>query len=145
MRVFKDKNDFSWEIEVNISALKRVKSYLDLNLLDIFKQNQETQKFELLEKISEDPILLVDLLFVLCEKQVKERKMSTEDFANVFSGEVIENAVNSLLYEIIDFFPETKKAVLKKILDTGKKMQGEAEKLILEKLDNVNLEQMLKA
>ena len=114
-------------------------------MLDIFKQNPETQKFELLEKISEDPILLVDLLFVLCEKQVKERNMSTEDFANVFSGEVIENAVNALLYEIIDFFPETKKAVLKKILDTGKKMQGEAEKLILEKLANVNLEQMLNA
>ena len=145
MRVFKDKNDFSWEIEVNISALKKVKSYLDLNLLDIFKQNPETQKFELLEKISEDPILLVDLLFVLCEKQVKERNMNAEDFANVFSGEVIENAVNALLYEIIDFFQETKKAVLKKILDTGKKMQGEAEKLILEKLANVNLEQMLKA
>ena len=145
MRVFKDKKDFSWEIEVNISALKRVKSHLDLNLLDIFKQNPETQKFELLEKISEDPILLVDLLFVLCEKQVKERNMNAEDFANVFSGEVIENAVNSLLYEIIDFFPETKKAVLKKILDTGKKMQGEAEKLILKKLANVNLEQMLKA
>ena len=145
MRVFKDKKDNTWEIEITISALKRVKSYLDLNLLDIFKQNQETQKFELLEKISEDPVLLVDLLFVLCEKQVKERNMSTEDFANVFSGEVIENAVNALLYEIIDFFPETKKAVLKKILDTGKKMQGEAEKLILEKLDNVNLEQMLKA
>ena len=105
MRVFKDKNDFSWEIEVNISALKKVKSYLDLNLLDIFKQNPETQKFELLEKISEDPILLVDLLFVLCEKQVKERNMNAEDFANVFSGEVIENAVNALLYEIIDFFP----------------------------------------
>ena len=145
MRVFKDKKDNTWEIEITISALKRVKSYLDLNLLDIFKQNPETQKFELLEKISEDPVLLVDLLFVLCEKQVKERNMNAEDFANVFSGEVIENAVNVLLYEIIDFFPETKKAVLKKILDTGKKMQGEAEKLILEKLDNVNMEQMLNA
>jgi hypothetical protein len=58
MKCFKDNQNRNWTIVVNVAAVKRVRSLLDINLLDVVKLDDKNKpNVDLLEQLASDPVL----------------------------------------------------------------------------------------
>ena len=63
MKTFRDNKRRVWTLEVNVAAIKRVRGLckVDLNsIVEVDSENRPTAR--LLEQLSSDPVLLVDVL-----------------------------------------------------------------------------------
>lgn len=122
MKSFKDSNGRTWLIEINVTAIKKVRAICGLNLVDIIQLEGGKPNTEILDKLSADPCLLVDVLYVLCKDQADLDKISDEEFGRRMNGDAIEAATTAFLEEMIDFFPEAKRRVLRFIMDQAEQM-----------------------
>ena len=66
---------------INTTTLKRVRDRVGVNLLSIMDREAG-----LLERLSTDPILLADVLFVLVEDEAKAHGVTDEDFGRAWPG-----------------------------------------------------------
>ena len=72
MKVFTDTKGRSWEIELNVRQMKRVRDVLGIDLVNVIQTNKDgSVATDTLDRVANDPILLVDILWVLCEVQAK--------------------------------------------------------------------------
>lgn len=119
MKSFKDTQDREWVIEINVAAIKRVRGLLSI---DLYKAADDG--LQGLADIVGDPVQLVDVLFVLCRDQATERGVSDEDFGRAMGGDVLLNASEAFVEELVDFFPEPRaRAALRKVIDTGRHLR----------------------
>ncbi len=133
MKCFKDNEGRSWTVNVNVAAIKRVKSLLDVNLMD-------TLEGDLLRRLALDPILLCDVVYAVCKPDADARNISDEQFGQAMAGDVIEQATLALLEELADFFPEGKRQVLKKALNKLKNVEEKALETANHYLDSPELD-----
>ena len=134
MKSFTDNLGRTWTLVVNVAAIKRVRALcgVDLNaIVEIDKNNNPTA--ELLERLSTDPVLLVDVLYAVCKTECDQKGVSDEEFGAAMAGDAIEQATAALLDEVVDFFPTAKRAALKKILAATRRIEALAKK----KLENI--------
>ena len=135
MKTFEDKNGTVWELEVTVGVVKRVRAVLEIDLARL----DET----LYERLSEDPVLLVDLLWVICEKQARERNITDEQFGESLTGDAIEAATTALLEAVADFFPGPKRSLFQKVISKTATIELTASKLAMEKLDDPRLQKAM--
>ena len=129
MKSFTDNLGRTWTLVVNVAAIKRVRALcgVDLNaIVEIDKNNNPTA--ELLERLSTDPVLLVDVLYAVCRPECEQKGVSDEDFGAAMAGDAIEQATSALLDEVIDFFPEAKRLAFRKILSASRRFEEMARK-----------------
>ena len=129
MKLFTDNKGRAWEIVVTVATVKRVRALckVDLNsIVELDKNNKPSA--ELLERLSSDPVLLVDVLYAICKPQADKLGVLDEDFGEAMAGDVIEHATTALLEEVIDFFPEAKRMVMQKILSASRRFSRAARK-----------------
>ena len=129
MKTFTDNKGRIWTLEVTVATVKRVRALcrVDLNsIVELDKNNKPSA--ELLERLSSDPVLLVDVLYAVCKPQADKLGVTDEDFGEAMAGDAIEYATSALLEEIIDFFPEAKRLVMRKILSASRKFSDAARK-----------------
>ena len=144
MKCFKDNQNRTWTIVVNVAAVKRVRSLLEINLLDVVKLDKDDKpNVELLEKLAEDPVLLCDVIYCICKPDADAQNISDEDFGMAMGGDAIEHATTALLEELVDFFPEAKRLVLRKLMNAGEKVKIQMEKALKLELDNPKLDREL--
>ena len=142
MKSFVDKNGKSWDIELNIGTARKIKSRCNLdieNIITVDKQNNP-QDVSALERLAMDSILLFDVIFVLCENQIKADGITEEDFAELFNGEVIEAATDALVEEIINFSRPAKRKVLTRLWAIGKNFSKKAGEKMQQTLDSPEFE-----
>ena len=126
MHKFRDGEGREWCVSLNIAQARKVKEQLDdLNLLDA----------EQLQRLAGDPYTAANVLYVLCERQCRERDITDEQFGEALAGDVFEEAVAALLQELVDFFPSRQRGPLKKVLACLDEMKGKAAALAEQKLD----------
>lgn len=104
MRSFKDADGRDWSIAVNVTTIERLRSRLQVDLLSLCDDN-----CKLLAQLADDPVLLVNSLYVICEDQAQARSVSDEDFGRAMFGDVIGSAHEVLMAEIVDFFHDPRK------------------------------------
>jgi hypothetical protein len=122
MPTFKDTNGREWLVTINVAQVRRVREKLSVNLADVHTD-------AVLAKL-QDPVTLVDVLFVLIESQAHERHISDEDFAAGLGGDALETACAALLEALCDFFPKAKRLILHKVLaETTRRQQVAIERL----------------
>lgn len=63
--------------------VKRVRASLDINLLDAVEGR-------LIEQLVSDPILLCDVIFVLCQQEAEARGVTDEQFGQAMAGDAID-------------------------------------------------------
>ena len=81
MKSFTDNKGRTWTLEVNVAAIKRVRGLckVDLNsIVEVDSENRPTA--HLLEQLSSDPVLLVDVLYAICKPEADKLGVSDEDF-----------------------------------------------------------------
>lgn len=136
MKTFTDNTGRTWSIAINVGAVKRVRSGLDVNLLDAVEG-------KLIERLVSDPVLLCDVIFVLCQPEAEARGITDEQFGQAMAGDAIDSATSALLEELVDFFPSGKRQVLTKALAKLKAFEAKAIELASKRLDDPALEQQL--
>lgn len=142
MKSFVDKNGKSWDIDLNIGAAIKIKSRcgIDLeNIITVDKKNQP-QDVSTLERLAEDSILLFEVIFAVCENQVRAAGMNEESFAELFNGDAIEAATNALVEEIINFSRPAKRKVLTRLWTIGKNFSEKAGRQMDAKLNSPEFE-----
>ena len=144
MKSFTDNAGRVWMLAVNVGAIKRVRALcgVDLNsIIELDEKNKPTAK--LLERLSTDPVLLVDVLYAVCKPECDSKNVSDEEFGAAMAGDAIDLATSALLDEIIDFFPEAKRLAFKKILSATRRFEEIARKRMNDLLADSKFEDRL--
>ena len=129
MKTFTDNTGRVWMLAVNVGAIKRVRALcgVDLNsIIELDEKNKPSAK--LLERLSTDPVLLVDVLYAVCKPECDSKNVTDEDFGMAMAGDAVEHATTALLDEIIDFFPAPKRLAFQKILSATRRFEEIARK-----------------
>jgi len=111
-----DNTGRAWSLAINVDAVKRVKALVNVDLL-------EAVEGKLIERLVGDPVLLCDIVFVLCKPQADQLGVSDEDFGRSMAGDAIEQATAAMLEELVDFFPSRRRALLTKAVGKFKTLQ----------------------
>jgi hypothetical protein len=114
---FKDNTGKVWVIRVNVSTIRRVKEYLEIDL-----RNLADDKMKPLGELLSDELTFVNVLYVLCQDQADKQGITDEQFGAAMYGDVIEEATNAFLEAWQGFFRGPRREAIKKVLAAGKKV-----------------------
>ena len=136
MHSFVDNSRRTWEVAINVAAVKRIRGLLGIDLYALVDDG-----FKSLSKLVSDPVTLADVLYCLCKEQANKQSISDEDFGRALAGDAITQAADAFVEELIDFFPDARaRASLRKAIEAGKtvrdKVLSHAEKI----LDSIDTE-----
>lgn len=138
MPTFKDASAREWVLEVTVDDIRTVRERLKYDLVDISEDS--------INKLYDDPVLLVDVIWLLCESQATGRKISDVEFGRSLKGDAIEEATAALLEAIADFFPGSRRSLLKKVISTTADMRVAVDGMAMEQISDPELVQrVLKA
>ena len=145
MRTFKDNKGRTWEIALNVWQMKRLRDTLGIDLASVVGANADgSVKVDLIDRIASDPVLLVDILWVLASAQAKAAGVTDEDFGSSLAGDAIEEATRSFLDELVDFFPGARRLFLKKAVGLARRWSDETARTLKEALESPEFEERLK-
>ena len=133
MAKFKDADGREWAVRVDVTGVRHVRE-IDVDLGDISKAADNMLLF------ANDPCILCNVLFVLCEDQAKARNVSDEDFGRLLAGDVIYEATVALEEATINFFPPQKRSLLQRLRKKVDLIQEKGADLVAAKLDDPDLE-----
>lgn len=138
MKTFKDNADRTWTVTVNVDAIKRVRSLLNIDLM-------EAVEGKLIERLIGDPVLLCDVIYCVCKEDADAKGITDEEFGRAMAGDAIELATTALLEELVDFFPQGKRQLLRKALAKLETLQETMLAVVSERLDSPELDAQLLA
>lgn len=125
MQSFKDAKGRDWQIEITVNVIKKVRATLDIDLTEV-----DGAVYRRLD----DPVTLVDLLWLICEEEAQGRNLTDEDFGCGLVGDPIEDATNALLDAIADFFPGRKRSLIQAMLKNAATLQDKAAAMAMAKI-----------
>jgi hypothetical protein len=134
--IWTDAENRTWSTAISVNAIRRVKELVGVNLLEVFDG-------EMLARLADDPVLLVNTLYAVCKPQADERDISDEAFGELLVGDTIELAAAALVRGIADFFPKDRRAVLDRLWAATKRTRTEAIQMATDKLDSPLVEQAI--
>jgi hypothetical protein len=103
MATFKDNENREWTLYIDIQAARDIRKQLGVDILDIVDG---------LNRIAADPVLLVDVLWMLVAQQAERLQISDEDFGRSLRGEAIEVACDAFMDALTDFSPPRQRRIL---------------------------------
>lgn len=144
MKSFTDNTGRTWTISVTVGTIKRVRALCNVDLANIVSMEKgQKPNAELLERLGSDPVLLADVLYAVCKPEADAKNVSDEDFGRALSGDAIDLATTALLDEIVDFFPEVKRKVFRKILDATRRFEAKGRQALDVLLNSPEMDQQL--
>ncbi|MBR0196613.1 MAG: hypothetical protein IJQ34_00590 [Kiritimatiellae bacterium] len=145
MRQFTDTKERVWDVELNVRQMKRVRDALGIDLVNVIQAGKDgAVATDTLDRVANDPILLVDILWVLCEGQAKAAGVTDDDFGSSLAGDSISDATRAFLDELVDFFPGARRLFLKKAVDLARKYETENLEVLEKALASPEFEERLK-
>ena len=127
MKSFTDNTGRTWTLSVTVGTIKRVRALCNVDLAGVISIESGAQP-------------KVDVLYAVCKPEADAKGVSDEEFGQAMSGDAIEMATTALLDEVIDFFPETKRKVFRKILDATRRFENRGKKALQTLLDDPALD-----
>lgn len=136
MSGFADALGRKWEIRLDAPLVKRIKSLCGITLTDL--------KADPFLELAVDPIKLVDVLWLCCERQAHAIGVTDENFGENL-GEKIAEATAALEDAVIDFFPPTMQSSLRSLLSKNRRIQTQTMQQTIDQLDEGELADMISA
>tara|TARA_R110000824_G_scaffold741_4_gene4603 strand:+ start:6654 stop:7211 length:558 start_codon:yes stop_codon:yes gene_type:complete len=139
---FTDTKGRDWRVSINVGTMAAVKRETGMNLAEAIKPSSDV-----IETISSDPSVFFDVLTVILRRQLDEKSVSIDEFAEGLDDEdVAIEAMKSLIEGIIDFFPKDRSLPLKKAFNrlwsaTEKKATAQAA-AAMSRLEDLDVEAM---
>ena len=132
MKTFKDSTGREWQVEINVDAVKRVRSLAGVDLMDAVSG-------KLAIELADDPIQMVDTVYALCKPQADAAGITDEAFGRAMAGDAIDGALTAVLEELVGFFPRHRRRVLEASLNRAKVLQNQAVEEALTAISRVTL------
>ena len=137
MKTFKDTEDREWTVEINVTAVKRVKSLTGINIAAVSEG--------LFTDLASDPAMLCDVIFALIKPQADMAGVTDEQFGTAMRGDSIHHATMAFLDELVNFTPSPAgRKLLSRALDQSKELYETAMTKLTEHLDKDTTKQELK-
>ena len=144
MHIFTDNKNRRWEIVLNVNQMKRIRAALGIDLVNVITLDAKGEvKVDLIDRIANDPCLLVDILSILVDAQAKASGVTEEEFGTSLAGDAIEDATKAFLDELVDFFPGAKRLFLAKAVTLSRKYTQEMTSALEEALKSPELEKRI--
>jgi hypothetical protein len=144
MHTFIDNAGRTWTLAVNVGAIKRVRALCGIDLANIISiETGKDPDISVLKQLSQDPVLLVNTVYAICKNEADSKNTSDEDFGQAMAGDAIENATTALLDEVVDFFPQAKRAIFQKILSASRRFEAKTKEALNNLLNDPNLDAKL--
>jgi len=142
MKTFTDSAGRTWTIALTIDAVKRVKSLLDVNLLELDLPAGKAGAGDppLLTRLGTDVILLCDVIFALIKPQADAAGISDQEFAAALGGDVVLAMQTAFYEELVDFFRKLGRGDLAKAVDAQRRMIDLAVARIETRINRLDLE-----
>jgi hypothetical protein len=148
MKTFRDTAGREWAITVDVNAIKRVMKApiehlgepLKVNLLALVEPDSA-----ILKQLVEFPPLVCDIAYAICKPQCDEKNISDEEFGRALGGDGLEKVLDLVLEETIDFFPQARRTVLRRVLEKGRVFASKAQALVTARLEAGELDAAIDA
>lgn len=134
---FTDNQNRSWEPEIDVVTIGRVRAALKINLLELLLPNSK------LGETLADPCLLVDVLYLLCKDRADALGMTDVDFGRALSMDSIEDAWSAVLEGLVLFSPRGLRPAHQIVLEKARKYQTAAAAQIKQAVENPAFDLML--
>jgi hypothetical protein len=135
---FTDNAGRPWEVTVHVGSIKRVRSLLGVDLMDVVQGS-------LMGRLAADPVLLCDVLYALCKPEADSCGVSDEEFGRSMAGDVIEDAAHALTEELVRFFPNRRRRLMEKAAEKLRVLEGMALDAAEAMLESGELDEKLRA
>ena len=135
MGSFKDNQDRTWSIDLTVGAVKRIRSSLEIDLLDLREQT--------FTQLSNDVLLMHDVVWLLCKEEAAKRGISEEQFGAAVVGDPVSDAIGVVLEAIPGFFHAAKKSLVTTAVTKAKVMREKAEALTAATLNDADLDRKI--
>lgn len=99
---FKDSQEHEWNVSLTVGSIDKIKEDTEIDLDILLKKPEELANILYL-----NPRKLVEVLYSICENQIKDRQLSERDFASIFDRMTIDAAGDALIGAIVDFYPRS--------------------------------------
>ena len=127
MTVFEDANKNKWTLNLNVGTAQRCKAETGVDLMNVIVVTSEGIQASAIDKIAEDPSILVSVIYSLCQEQIKEKGLTEFQFAEIFTSDVIDSASDALIKEIINFSQPVKRKMLTLLYNKTREFKAKAE------------------
>lgn len=135
MQQFKTLDGKDWIIKINIAAVRRVRDLVNVDLTAMLDNGMRP-----LGELLGDPVKFIDVLFVLVMDQAREYGISDVQFGEQMAGDVIEEAAQKFVQEVLDFFPNSKMRVAgKEVIAKSRELMDEIARESLEKIRQIDV------
>ena len=151
MREFKDLEDRMWRLQITFREVKKVLKDTgdEVNLANALDDD-----CALLTKLATDPMVLMQVLYILVEDQIKsvrncdhaegaECVECERDFGGAMAGDGIEAATKALLEELADFFRPAQREVMRAMLRRIDGLEKKATRAMVAVVEGPAIEKML--
>lgn len=105
MPQFKDVNGREWLVTLDGPTIRQVRKEVGIDLAATDGSASE--------RLYNDPVVLVDALWVVCRAQASKAGVTSEQFGCALVGDPIDDATKALIDGINDFFPSRRREAMK--------------------------------
>jgi hypothetical protein len=137
MATFKDKNGKEWSIAIDAPTIRTIRQEMSIDLGD--------PQGKAYDRMVADPVLLVDVLWLLCKEQAHRDGVTDVQFGRALVGDAIEHATDAMLGVIADFFPPQSRALLHAMTAKAAKVRSMGMEKAMAKINDPSLEEGLLA
>lgn len=134
MQTFTTPDGLLWNLEINISTIKRLNAELQATgheEVDLLESSDLIVKFA-------DLVLVGDLIFLCVREQATNRNIDAETFLRFLRGDTLYKAREALIAEYIDFFPDPAiRSSLASLVVASEKFRAESLNLILARVQQI--------
>jgi len=126
---FTTLDDTKFSVPVNYLTVKRVRELCNgVNLLEIVGPGEQLAPF-----IADD-VKVLEVICAVVRPQLRELDWSDEQFFSQCDGEVLAAAMNCLIDEVTNFFPEPRKGLVAKVIAKVRAAQAERDRRIVQQV-----------
>lgn len=139
MHSFKDAKGRKWDVKLDGWQLVKIQERFKADL-----KNPEH-----VVQVSKNFALVIQIVYVLCEEQAKQRKVTEQDFCKSLDNRAIDEAAEAYIGEVIPFLPLVYRELMTEVMDATAKVKRkfatrESRKLLLGKVrEAANLDSLL--
>lgn len=111
MATFTDATGKAWDVALSIGSAMAVKSRLGVCLVDLTEEDRAAKRSEAdIQRLLADPVLFINVMYVLCEQQAQACDISDEGFGRSLDLDSLTSALEALVEALTVFtLPRTMK------------------------------------